>query len=412
MPNVLPRSRLASRASRLESHSTNDCYSPLVVRRVVGLSVVAVSVVAVLAVWLQQPLDGQEPPRVGWTQAQPGYPFAFPRDHASHPDYRVEWWYYTGNLAASDGREYGYQLTFFRVGIDPAPDNPSAWAVRDLHMAHLAVTDIDGRRHMVAERLNRVGVGWAGAATDTLDVWNEGWRVNLEGTDDGAHLLHAHDETERFGLDLRVVPVKAPVMHGRGGFSQKGAEPGNASQYYSLTRLRTTGSLVVGGQTIEVDGLSWMDHEFSTSFLEPAQQGWDWFSLQLDGDTELMVYVLRRRDGSVDPHSGGTVVNREGSATALGAADYHLEPGRTWTSPTSGAVYPVEWQIEVPTAELILEVRAAIDGQELHTDESTGVTYWEGAVVATGTRHGEPVQGRGYLEMTGYAGPPMSEVLR
>ena len=376
-----------------------------------GLLVVTVSVG--LAAWPSAPVSGQAPAKVQWTEATPGYIFAFPRDHASHPAYRVEWWYYTGNLdaIAIDGRSYGYQLTFFRVGIDPGPTNPSAWAVRDLYMAHLAVTDLDGGRHLVAERLNRGGVGWAGAATETLDVWNEGWQVRLD-RDGAAHRLQAHDDAQAFGLDLRVDPVKPLVMHGRDGFSQKGDEPGNASQYYSLTRLETTGHLVVDGQVIEVGGLSWMDHEFSTSFLEPAQQGWDWLSLQLEDQTDLMVYVLRRRDGSVDPHSSGTTVDRWGEATTLTADDYDLEPGRTWASPTSGAVYPVEWRIAVPSARLVLDVRAVVDEQELHTDESTGVTYWEGAVWATGTRAGESVQGRGYLEMTGYAGAPMSEALR
>lgn len=367
---------------------------------------------ALSTVGLCQTAVGQEPSPGGWTQAEPGYVFEFPRDHASHPDYRVEWWYYTGNLAATDGRAYGYQLTFFRVGIDPTPVNPSAWSVRDLYMAHLAVSDIDGDRHLVAERLNRGGVGWAGASTDTLDVWNEGWRVSFVDTGGGAHHLQAHDELAGFGLDLVVDPSKGPVRHGRDGFSQKGAEPGNASQYYSLTRLETTGQLRVDGEVISVEGVSWMDHEFSTSFLEPAQQGWDWFSLQLEDGTDLMIYTLRRRDGSTDPHSGGTIVDRQGTPVILAADQYRLGAGRTWTSPRSGAVYPVEWQMEVPGAGLVLQVRAAIDAQELHTEESTGVTYWEGAVVATGTRNGDPVEGRGYLEMTGYAGPPMSEVLR
>ena len=332
-----------------------------------------------------------------------------PGDHASHPDYRIEWWYYTGNLAAADGRRFGYQVTFFRVGVDARPANPSRWAVRDLHMAHLALTDVDGGRHLTAERLNRAGVGWAGAATDTLEVWNEEWRVGLEGT---THRLQARENRDGFGVDLRLTPAKPAVAHGRDGFSQKGAQPGNASHYYSLTRLATRGRLFLDGEALDVEGLSWMDHEFGTSFLEPSQQGWDWFSLQLDDDTELMVYVLRQRDGSIDPHSAGTLVDAAGRATALDAGDFRLVPGRVWSSPASGAAYPVAWRVAVPGAGLELRVEAAVDSQELSTGESTGVTYWEGAVTATGTRGGRPVRGRGYLEMTGYAGPPMSEVLR
>ena len=344
-----------------------------------------------------------------WRQARPDRALELPRDHASHPEYRIEWWYYTGNLAADDGRRFGYQVTFFRVGVDAQPVNPSRWAVRDLHAAHLAVTDVAGGRHLSAERLNRAGVGWAGAATDTLEVWNEGWRVALEGA---AHRLRAQEDSGGFGVDLHLTPVKPAAAHGVDGFSRKGAQPGNASHYYSLTRLETRGQILLDGAAVDVVGSSWMDHEFGTSFLEPEQQGWDWFSLQLDDGTELMAYVIRRRDGSLDPHSAGTFVDAAGRTTRLRAGDFRLAPGRAWSSPASGAVYPVEWRIEAPAADLALDVRAVLDAQELRTAESTGVTYWEGAVVAAGTRGARPVQGRGYLEMTGYAGPPMSEVLR
>ena len=365
-----------------------------------------VTTVAALLAGLQGAGGAQE---TEWRRARRDRALELPRDHASHPDYRIEWWYYTGNLAADDGRRFGYQLTFFRVGVDARPANPSRWAVRDLYMAHLAVTDVDSGRHLTAERLNRSGVGWAGAATDTLDVWNAGWRVALEGT---AHRLRAREDPDGFGVDLRLVPVKPPVAHGSGGYSRKGAQPGTALHYYSLTRLETRGRLFVDGAAVDVEGLSWMDHEFGTSFLEPSQQGWDWFSLQLDDRTELMVFVLRRRDGSIDPHSAGTLVDEHGQPTPLAAGDFRLVPGRRWSSPASGADYPVEWRVEVPSAGLALDVRAVVDGQELRTGESTGVTYWEGAVTAAGTRGGRPLRGRGYLEMTGYSGPPMSEVLR
>ena len=354
---------------------------------------------------------GQSEGPDGWRQAAPGYVLQFPRDHASHPDYKIEWWYYTGNLRASDGRRFGYQVTFFRVGVERTPASPSRWAVRDLYMAHLALTDIERRRHLVAERLNRAGVGWAGASPETLDVWNEDWRVALEGE---THLISAMatDPAEGFGVELSLTPMKPPSRHGRDGFSQKGSQAGNASHYYSLTRLRTAGQIRVEGETLEVEGTSWMDHEFGTSFLEPSQQGWDWFSVQLDDGTDLMVYVLRQQDGGRDPRSSGTLVDPSGVVTALGVDDYRLMPGRVWTSPTSGARYPVEWRIEVPDGQLTMEIEAAVDAQELHTNRSTGVTYWEGAITVSGIRAGRPVAGRGYLEMTGYAGQPLSEVLR
>ena len=354
-------------------------------------------------------LGAQQTAPSDWRKASPDRSLEFPRDHASHPEYRVEWWYYTGNLESDDGRRFGYQVTFFRVGIDPEPANPSLWAVRDLFMAHLAVTDLDRGQHLVDERLNRAGVGWAGARDDRLEVWNEDWRLTVDGRD---HLLGLESDDGRFGVELRLVEDRAPVLHGEQGFSQKGSTEGNASHYYSLTRMPTSGILRMDGKAINVRGASWMDHEFGSSFLEPAQQGWDWFSLQLEDGTDVMVYQLRLHDGSVHPNSSGTVVAITGDTRVLAAGDYRLEAGRVWVSGTSEARYPVEWRVGIPSARLDLEVRAAVDAQELHTAESTGVTYWEGAVVVSGTRNGEPIQGRGYLEMTGYAGRPMSEVLR
>ena len=360
-------------------------------------------------------MGGQEGSRDGdrsaWKAADPGYALVFPRDHAAHPDHRIEWWYYTGNLRTPDGRRFGYQLTFFRFGVDREPLNPSRWAVRDLYMAHFAVTDIERGAHHVAERLNRAGIGWAGASTETLHVWNDGWVATLDDGDRRTHRLAASSDDGGLVIDLRLDPSASPVLHGVNGFSQKGAEVGNASHYYSLTRLRTTGRLVVGGETFDVEGLSWMDHEFGTSFLEPAQAGWDWFSIQLDDGTDLMVYVMRRIDGARDSRSSGTLVSQNG-VSHLRVDDYRLTPGRRWTSPASGAVYPVTWRIESPPHGLDLEVTAAVDAQELETGQSTGVTYWEGAIDVRGTRDGAPVAGSGYLEMTGYAGAPMSTVLR
>ncbi|MDE2905412.1 MAG: carotenoid 1,2-hydratase [Acidobacteriota bacterium] len=346
-----------------------------------------------------------------WKAADPGYELVFPRDHAAHPEHRIEWWYYTGNLRASNGRRFGYQLTFFRFGVDREPVNPSRWAVRDLYMAHFAVTDIERDAHHVAERLNRAGIGWAGASTETLNVWNDGWVATLDDGDRRTQRLAASSDDGGLVIDLRLDPSAPPVLHGVNGFSQKGAEVGNASHYYSLTRLRTTGRLVVGAETFDVEGLSWMDHEFGTSFLEPAQAGWDWFSIQLDDGTDLMVYVMRRTDGARDPRSSGTLVAPEGTVH-LRVDDFRLTPGRRWTSPASGAAYPVTWRVEIPPHALDLEVRAAVDAQELETGRSTGVTYWEGAINVRGTRNGVPVAGSGYLEMTGYAGAPMSTVLR
>lgn len=347
----------------------------------------------------------------GWRLATPDYVLEFPRDHAAHSDYRIEWWYYTGNVETVEGRRFGYQLTFFRVGINPSPINPSQWTVRDLHMAHFAITDVERGTHRVSERLNRSGVGWAGASTDTLQVWNEEWRASMTGT---THRLQAIDTTEHgeLSLDLRLDSGDAvPVRHGVNGFSQKGRQIGNASHYYSFTRLETVGQLVVDGESFDVSGFSWMDHEFGSSFLEESQIGWDWFSIQLDDGTDVMVYTIRSIDGEPGRLSSGTVVTTE-SVTILDSSDYQLAPVRRWTSPRTGAAYPVVWKLELPNEGLSLDVAAVVEAQELVTAESTGVTYWEGTVEVSGTRNGEDIAGRGYLEMTGYAGPPMSTVLR
>ena len=360
-----------------------------------------------LAVSLQAQTGGGPTTPDGWRQAAAGYDWAFPRDHGSHPPYRIEWWYYTGNLEAAGGRRFGYQVTFFRVGVDPAPENPSRWAVRDLYMAHLALTDLAGRRHLTAERLDRGGLGWAGARTGTLDVWNGDWRAALDGE---RHRLEARDG--EFGVELYLDPGKAPARHGLDGFSRKGPAAGNASYYYSLTRMPTSGRVLLDGEWTDVTGSSWMDHEFGTSFLEPGQVGWDWFSIQLDDGSDLMVFQLRRTDGQPDEHSAGTWVAPDGETTPLVRDDVRLLPGRRWTSPSSSAAYPVEWRVELPGLQAGFDVVAALDAQELHTDASTGVTYWEGAVDVSGQIGGRPVTGRGYLEMTGYSGQPMSEVFR
>jgi predicted secreted hydrolase len=344
-----------------------------------------------------------------WKEAALGRPITLPADHASHPDYKLEWWYYTGNLDAAGGRRFGYQLTFFRIGVDPAPANPSRWAVRDLYMTHLALSDVNGRRYRFTERMNRAGPGWAGAATDRYRVWNEDWQATID--EGGLHHLQA--QTPEFGLDLHLAQDRPAALHGDHGYSRKGAAVGNASHYYSLTRMPTRGTITLAGRAVDITGLSWMDHEFGTSFLEAGQVGWDWFSIQLDDGRDLMIFQLRRGDGSVDPRSSGTLVEPDGATVPIThESGFRLEPGRTWQSRVSGARYPMGWTVSLPNPAVTLTVAAALDDQELHTDRSTGVTYWEGAIDVSGAVRGHPVKGRGYLEMTGYSGMPMGRFMR
>jgi predicted secreted hydrolase len=343
-----------------------------------------------------------------WRSAEPGRILRLPADHASHPEYRIEWWYYTGNLTSREGRRFGYQLTFFRIGVDPAPANPSRWTVRDLFMAHFAITDVAAGRHQAFEKLSRQAVGWAGARADRYHVWIDDWGVQLEGD---RHRLTASAAEPSITLDLSLTEGKPPAFHGDRGFSQKGSEPGNASHYYSLTRMPTRGTMALDGRRFDVEGASWMDHEFGSSFLEKTQAGWDWFSIQLDDGTDMMLFQLRGSDGTIDPRSSGTVVGVDGRTSPMPAGAFTLNPGRRWSSPATGARYPVEWRIEAPGARAALIVKAAIDPQELHAGLQSGITYWEGVIDVTGTRDARPVTGTGYLEMTGYSGRAMAEML-
>jgi predicted secreted hydrolase len=340
-----------------------------------------------------------------WKTATPDRGIALPADHVSHPDYKIEWWYYTGNLDTREGRRFGYQLTFFRVGVDRDSTNPSRWAVHDLDMAHFAVSDLGAGRFHAFDRLQREGAGWAGAATNRYRVWNGRWSVSAAA--DGAHLLQARDVDSGIAIDLRLTNTTRWVAHGEQGYSRKGRDPGNASEYYSLPRLSTAGTLSIDGHTYDVTGASWMDHEFGSSVLEADQIGWDWFGLQLEDGRDLMLYQMRRRDGTRDPFSSGTLVSPDDRVVHLTRDDYTLEPRATWTSPKTGAVYPIRWRVTIPGQQLAFDVAATMPDQELYTPRTTGVTYWEGAVDVTGS-----TKGRGYMELTGYSGVPLSESLR
>lgn len=340
-----------------------------------------------------------------WKAAEPGYEYVFPRDHGQHPPHKVEWWYYTGNVEAEDGRRLGYQLTFFRIGAVKEPQVAGVWALRDVWMAHFAITDVKGGRYLHADRLNRAGPGLAGAALDTLKVWNEDWSAELEA--DGGMRLRAEDR--EMGLDLKLMaPAGPPVIHGKDGISQKGGTVGNASHYYSLTHLVTSGTLRVGGESWKVKGMSWMDHEFGTSFLEAGQQGWDWFSAQMEDGSGLMLFQLRHAEGAEKTRYSGTWISPSGEVVPLEAGDFVLKPGRRWSSDATKAAYPVEWRIEIPKLGMEVDCRAVLDAQELRAELTPGLHYWEGAVDYRVLQKGRALAGRGYLEMTGYAGRAMS----
>lgn len=338
-----------------------------------------------------------------WKDAQAARPLTFPRDHGSHPDHRVEWWYCTGNVE-SEGRRFGYQLTFFRIGVQAEPPNPSRWAVRDLHMAHFAISDPAESRFLHTGRLGRAGAGFNGAATENLRVWQENWSAAMD-ADGVVHLKAAAHTPCAMSLTLTLKPPRGPVPHGENGFSRKGQTGGGGSTYYSLTRLETSGVLAVDGKEHRVTGLSWMDHEFGTHFLDASRQGWDWISLHLADGSDLMVYRLRDQNRDAAPLLSGTLVEPDGAVVWLGPEDLVLTPGQIWKSPETGGEYPVRWRLHSPSRGLKLEISAPFPEQELvFASDHGGPSYWEGVMDAAGTRSGQSVTGRGYLEMTGYAG--------
>jgi len=332
--------------------------------------------------------------------ALPGRKLSFPADHYSHPDFKTEWWYYTGHLQTESGKRYGYQATFFRFGVrDRQQELKEKPLFSELYMAHFALSDTAAKKFIFRERSNRGYGDKAGAATDRFLVWNEDWRVDGDANN---HRIVAGDRGTTLKLSLKS--MKAPVLHGDKGHSQKAAGEGRASYYYSLTRMQTEGDLTIDGKSEKVRGLSWMDHEFGSNQLGQDQLGWDWFSIQLDNQTELMLYLMRRKDGSVDPFSSGTLVAADGTTRRLALKDFRIEVLGRWKSPKSGADYPMKWRVAIPAEQVELEITPAFADQELITNRSTRVTYWEGAVGIKGTAKQFPVTGDGYVEMTGYAG--------
>jgi predicted secreted hydrolase len=334
----------------------------------------------------------------GFTRAEAPRQLSFPQDHGPHADYQTEWWYYTGNLATADDRRFGYQLTFFRRALAPPEkrqERASSWGADQVYMAHFTLTNVAGGRFQAYERLSRGAAGLAGAQFGPFRVWLEDWRVEEIGPD--RYRLYAAQDG--ISLELNLMDAKGPILQGDRGYSRKGPEPGNASYYYSLTRLQTDGNLQIGQDLFSVSGSSWMDHEYSTSALSAGQVGWDWFSIQLDDRSELMAFQIRREDGTVDPFSSGMYIAADGSTTPLTKEDMDIVVEGTWRSPHTGAEYPSRWKINIPSLNLTLTINPHLADQELNVSYS----YWEGAVQVSGQRLGKAVSGNGYVELTGYA---------
>ncbi len=340
-------------------------------------------------------LSGDSDP--GYARVLGSRPFEFPQDHGSHSEYRSEWWYFTGNVATDDGQQYGFELTFFRFALSPQqPERPSAWGTNQAWMAHLSLADADANRFTAAERFSREALGLAGSRLEPFSLRLEDWSVYSDGPEFfPLHLAAGDGDIE---LSLTLTALKNPVGHGDSGFDRKGPEPGNASHYYSFTRLAAAGNIRVGQRSSSVTGLAWMDREWGTSALSADLAGWDWFSLQLSDGRDLMYYRLRTDQGKTSPYSGGSIVAADGRRIALGPDDVSLTVLEYWQSSVSGARYPVNWSLSVPDENLSFEISPLIPQQELDLT----VRYWEGAVIASGTGPSQGLNGRGYLELTGY----------
>ena len=344
-------------------------------------------------------------PASSFQPAVAGYEFRFPRDHFGHPRFESEWWYYTGNLFTASERHFGFELTFFRRAraIDTQPR--SAWDLDQVYLAHFAITDTGKERFVVDERLNRAGPGIAGADPGARRIWNGNWSVEWRSGDESRPVQVLTAMTPDASLRLVLEPRKPVVVHGRDGISRRvSGDPRAASHYLSFTRMAAGGTVAIGGEEFEVAGRAWMDHEFFSDYLTEHKVGWDWMSIQLDDGVDLMLFGIRDAQGGYGPDAFGTFVDAGGDAHPIEPGGVTFRPGRRWRSESTGAEYPVEWDVEVPGFGLRLDVRPRLDAQEVLARSGILPAYWEGAVRYTGERMGAPVTGIGYLEMTGYAG--------
>ncbi|OUR91502.1 hypothetical protein A9Q81_17695 [Gammaproteobacteria bacterium 42_54_T18] len=324
----------------------------------------------------------------------------FPKDHGPHPEYKNEWWYLTGNVHDENGRQFGYQVTFFRIALTAGTANPiahqSAWRTQQVWMAHFAITDIKKQHHVHGQRIVRQALNLAGASTEPVKIWLENWQ--LIGQKDSQHgfpwQLSVQDE--QMSVNFSLASHKPVVLQGDEGLSQKSPAFGNASYYYSLSRLQTQGRLNIGEHSYQVTGTSWLDREWGSSQLSDNQVGWDWFSIQLHDHQELMYYQLRTKDGQAHPSSQGKWINQTGMTQSIRPSDIQLTPLAWWTA-EDGKKFPIKWRLKYPSNNSDWIIEAQVADQYM----TTLVRYWEGTVTIVDAHTGQTL-GVGYLEMTGY----------
>jgi len=348
------------------------------------------------------------PAKPSFQLALPGYKFSFPKDHGAHPNYQTEWWYYTGHLQAQDGSRFGYELTFFRYALtDKIPPGRSKWAVRDVDFAHFAITDQTHQKYFFCDRMERANMGLAGTQTGKVlllpRIWIDNWQLQFQGKNGNTQHIQASGISQNdanqtlMKINLSQRALTPPIINGANGVSQKGPEPGQASHYYSMPRLATSGTLQLGNQQYKVTGESWLDREFSSRGLAKNQTGWDWFAIQLNDGRNLMLYQIRQKDNTVDPHSAGTLSNGNTKSIHLMQKDFRIKVLDWWTSPHTKARYPAKWKVEIPQYHLSLEITPTVADQEMRPRHESAI-YWEGSCDVAGT-----AAGKAYVEMTGYS---------
>jgi predicted secreted hydrolase len=353
------------------------------------------------------PLSPGEAADAGFAQVLTPRTFRFPQDQGPHPEFRQEWWYVTGNLDGAGGERFGFQLTFFRVALAPpgtalqaAPDaRPSPWRAREIYTAHFALTDVAGGQFHYAQKWSRAALSLAGSQAEPFAVWLDDWSIRAVPGAQASWRLRA--ATPEYGLSLDLSPLTPPVLNGHAGLSLKSSERGSASYYYSLPRIAAHGELTRNGRTVPVHGLAWLDREWGSGNLGSREVGWDWFGLQLADGTALMFYAMRNADGSRDPASSGTWIERDGQFRELQSTQVQLTEGGRWDSPRGGR-YPQRWHLVIASLGLDLSITPVLASQEL----GTVPRYWEGAADVSGTRQGARIDGRGYVELVGYGNSP------
>lgn len=336
----------------------------------------------------------------GYKQVSGPRPFRFPADHGKHPGYKNEWWYFTGNLTAGNGRKFGFQFTLFRDAVAPgAPASGSAWATNQVYLAQVALSDLDKGKYHSDERFGRGALGLAGVSVEPFHAWLDDWTVTADTeARSGRFAVMLRVAAAGFKLRLHLINTKPVVLQGDRGFSRKSPSPGNASYYYSYPRMDASGVVEANGKHYHVGGLAWYDHEWSTSSLQADQSGWDWFSLQMSNQWDLMIFRMRNRSDPSHDYFYGSLIDPAGGVESLRKNAIRLHVLSTWKSTASNVIYPARWQLDIPGKRLSLTITPRMANQEMNRS----LRYWEGAISATGKSAGGRIAGSGYMELTGY----------